>query len=193
MRTLRSLFPFIIALLIFAGCTDNSDELINSSTPTSRSATASSTFKFNPAYVATAPEGPYEDVNRYLMMSTGHYLVSDHFFLRCIVENKSDNNVIFNPNLMEISLGNSSSSIAVSLKDANFNNMSSVTIPTKGKITVHFELPYSFMYERINIDIPSLNPSLYYVTNIHFYYDSEEQECPLYNFLFSTHAEQNRN
>lgn len=38
-----------------------------------------------------------------------------------------------------------------------------------------------------------MNPSLYHVTNIHFYYNDDRQEYPLYNFLFSDHNEENRN
>lgn len=189
---MRSLFLLIILSLTFADCTNYDDELINMNESTARSM-ASSTLRFNPNYVATALEGPYENVDRYLMMSTGHYLVSDHFYLQCIIKNNGENSIFFLPSLMSISLGNSTVKLPVTLKDPNRGTLISAPIPANGSITACFELPSSFMNERININIPQMKPSLYHVTNIHFYYDGIEQECALYNFLFSTHAEQNRN
>lgn len=192
MRTMRSLFLLIILSLTFADCTNYDDELINMNEPTARSM-ASSILRFNPNYVATALEGPYESVDRYLMMSTGHYLVSDYFYLQCIIKNNGENSIVFQPGLMRISLGNSTVKIPVTLKDSDRGTLISAPIPANGSITACFELPSSFMNERIDINIPQMKPSLYHVTNIHFYYDGIEQECSLYNFLFSTHAEQNRN
>lgn len=192
MKTMRPLFLLIIFSLLFAGCTSYDDELGNINEPAARSIT-SSTLRFNPNYVATALEGPYESVDGYLMMSTGHYLVSDHFYLQCIIKNNGGNSIVFQPNLMSISLGNSGVKIPVVLKEPNRGTLISAPIPANGNIIACFELPSSFMNERIDINIPQMKPSLYHVTNIHFYYDGFEQECSLYNFLFSTHAEQNRN
>lgn len=190
MRTKTLLFFF--AVLAFVSCTNCNEDLQVVNQPESRAVT-STMFRFNPTYVATALEGPYENVNAYLMVSTGHYLVSDQFFLGCLITNQSSHEVVFDPTSLRISLGNSSSRLAVSLKDSDFNSMSSVSIPANKNTTVYFELPSSFMNERIDIDIPQMKPSLYHVTNVHFYYNGNEQDCSLYNFLFSTHAEQNRN
>ncbi|WP_455666094.1 hypothetical protein [Phocaeicola sp.] len=192
MRIMRTLFLLIIFSLAFVGCTSYDDELVNINEATARSVTAS-TLRVNPNYVATALEGPYENADCYLMMSTGHYLVSDHFYLRCIIKNNGENNIVFQPSLMSISLGNSTVKIPITLKDLDKGTLMSAPIPANGSITAYFELPSSFMDERIDINIPQMKPSLYHVTNIHFYYNGYEQECSLYNFLFSTHAEQNRN
>lgn len=192
MRTMRPLFLLIILSLAFASCTSYDDELTNINVPAARSM-ASFTLRFYPNYVATALEGPYESVDRYLMMSTGHYLVSDHFYLQCIIKNNGENSIVFQSSRMSISLGNSTVKTPVTLKDPDQGTLISAPIPANGSITAYFELPSSFMNERVDINIPQMKPSLYHLTNIHFYYDGYEQECSLYNFLFSTHAEQNRN
>lgn len=192
MRTMKPLLLLIILSLAFVGCTSYDDELSNMNEPAARSV-VSSTLRFNPNYVATALEGPYESVDRYLMMSTGHYLVNDHFYLQCIIKNNGENSIVFQSSRMSISLGNSTVKAPVTLKNPDRGTLISASIPANGSITACFELPSSFMNERIDIDIPQMKPSLYHVTNIHFYYDGIEQECSLYNFLFSTHTEQNRN
>ena len=89
MGTVKTLFSLIIALLVFINCTSCIDELSNMTRPTSRSTNTSSIFRFDPNYVATVLEGPYESADRYFMMNTGHYLVSDHFYLRCVIKNNS--------------------------------------------------------------------------------------------------------
>lgn len=150
------------------------------------------TFRMNPAYVATALEGPYTASSDYLMMSTGHYLVSSRIFLKCLITNQSTSCTL-NPSLLSISLGESTRKHTVTWYDANFEQLTSQTIPAGKSIDVYFQLPSSYMDYRIDIDIPQMTPSLYHVTNVHFYYGSTEQECSLYNFLFSTRAEQNRN
>lgn len=192
MKTMKKLFLFILAALAFVNCTNYNEELQKVNQPVTRAVT-SSNFRFNPTYVATTLEGPYENADRYLMMSTGRYLVSDRFFLGCLITNNSGRELTFEPTSLKISLGNSSSRLAVSLKGADFKDISSVSIPANKNTIVYFELPYFFMNERIDIEIPQMTPSIYHVTNIHFYYNGSEQDCSLYNFLFSTHAEQNRN
>lgn len=151
------------------------------------------TFRVNPAYVATTLEGPYMASSDYLMMSTGHYLVSGQIFLKCIMTNQLTSACVLNSSLLSVSLGESTKQHTVIWYDADFKQLTSQTIPAGKSIDVYFQLPSSYMDYRIDIDIPQMTPSLYHVTNVHFYYGSIEQECSLYNFLFSTRAEQNRN
>lgn len=78
------------------------------------------------------------------------------------------------------------------MKNASFNNFTSVTIPVNGSVYLYVELSGDWMYNRILINLPN-DPINYYVTKLHFSDGTHNINTAQHNFLFSTHSEQNRN
>lgn len=153
---------------------------------------SNSDLEFRPSMVSTSLTGNYESVDYYLLMSTGHYLVSDKIFLKVGVTNSSTYSTQLTSSRLKISYGSSTSEYSANVKDASFNNFTSITVPAKGQIYLYVELTGDWMGNRILINLPN-DPINYYVTNVKFSDGSHKINSVQFNFLFSNRQEQNRN
>ena len=149
-------------------------------------------IRLEPTEVATSLQGIYKNVNEYLMMSTGRYLVGDKFYLKCNIVNSRTSSFTLNASTFKMSYGKNSSKYTGSFKSEAFGNLSSLVVPANGRVTFYIELVGDWMNNRLPITMGS-DPLVYYVTNIYFYNNTIEIDAPRYNFLFSTREEQGRN
>lgn len=149
-------------------------------------------LEFRSSMVATSLTGVYESIDKYLLMSTGHYLVSEKIFLKIGVTNNTTSSIQLSSSKLKVSYGNSNARYNVNARDANLNNFTSITVPAKSTISLYIELLGDWMNNRILVNLPG-DPINYYVTNLHFADDGHNINTVQHNFLFSTHSEQNRN